>query len=167
VPALLLRALRAVHRSLVGHRSNCLSLEFHVTGPFLITGSQDTNVKLWDLRRKEAIFTYKGHTTGVRKVATSPDGNWVCSGSDDGDIKVGAGGWAGTRRRACSSTTRCCRSDSCKQSRAPQRAWHRGSTGGSSSSSSTRALTLAALLARHARMRRAAPCRCGTRRRAG
>eukprot|EP00878_Enallax_costatus_P023208 GHUV01024675.1.p1 GENE.GHUV01024675.1~~GHUV01024675.1.p1 ORF type:complete len:715 (+),score=247.31 GHUV01024675.1:297-2441(+) len=78
----------AVSRSLTGHRSNCLTLEFHPFGPFLSTGSLDTNVKVWDLRRKDAITTFKGHTKGVKKLAISPDGKWVCSGSENGEIKL-------------------------------------------------------------------------------
>lgn len=80
--------LPAVSRSLTGHRSNCLTLEFHPFGPFLATGSLDTNVKVWDLRRKDAITTFKGHTKGVKKLAISPDGKWVCSGSESGELKV-------------------------------------------------------------------------------
>lgn len=81
-------ACSAVSRSLTGHRSNCLTLEFHPFGSFITTGSLDTNVKVWDLRRKDAITTFKGHTRGVVKLAISPDGKWVCSGSENGEIKV-------------------------------------------------------------------------------
>lgn len=74
---------------MVGHRANCLSLAFTSTETnTLVSGSLDCNVKVWDLRRKEAIVTYKGHEKGVVKVAPSPDNKWVCSGSEDGAIKV-------------------------------------------------------------------------------
>jgi WD40 repeat protein len=81
----------AVSRSLTGHRSNCLSLAFTTSDTnCLISGSQDCTVKVWDLRRKEAITTYKGHNnSSVLKVAPSPDNKWVCSGSEDGELKVG------------------------------------------------------------------------------
>lgn len=82
----------AVSRSLTGHRANCLSLAFTTSDTnFLVSGSLDCSVKVWDLRRKEAIVTFRGHHTGVLKVATSPDNKWVCSGSDDGEIKVSTG----------------------------------------------------------------------------
>lgn len=96
----------AVSRSLTGHRSNCLTLEFHPFGPFLATGSLDTNVKVWDLRRKDAITTFKGHTKGVKKVAISPDGKWVCSGSENGEVKVRQGRLLASGCRGC-----CCRHD--------------------------------------------------------
>jgi katanin p80 WD40 repeat-containing subunit B1 len=80
----------AVSRSLTGHRSNCLSLAFTANDTNqLVSGSLDCNVKVWDLRRKEAITTFKGHKKGVMKVAPSPDNKWVCSGSEDGELKVG------------------------------------------------------------------------------
>ncbi len=69
-------------------------------------------VQLWDLRRKDAVVTCKGHKTGearfadikplikVLKLSTpvpsaavlhakfSPDGKWAASGSEDGEVKV-------------------------------------------------------------------------------
>lgn len=84
----------AVSRSLTGHRANCLSLAFTTSDTnCLISSSIDMSVKVWDLRRKEAITTYKGHKSGVLKVAPSPDNKWVCSGSEDGELKVGPRGW--------------------------------------------------------------------------
>jgi katanin p80 WD40 repeat-containing subunit B1 len=80
----------AVISSLSGHRSNCLTLDFYPSPSAMIaTGSLDTNVKVWDVRSKNAIRTFKGHTHGVRKIAVSPDAKWVCSGSESGEVKVG------------------------------------------------------------------------------
>ena len=44
--------------------------------------------QVWDVRRKGCIHTYKGHDRGVTEVKFSPDGRWVCSGAEDGSIKV-------------------------------------------------------------------------------
>ena len=33
-------------------------MDFHPYGDFLSSGSHDTNLKLWDIRRKGCIFTY-------------------------------------------------------------------------------------------------------------
>ena len=48
----------------------------------------DTNLKIWDIRRKTCIQTYKGHTRAVRQILFSPDGRWVVSGGDDGLVKL-------------------------------------------------------------------------------
>jgi katanin p80 WD40 repeat-containing subunit B1 len=52
-------------RTLVGHRSDCLAVDFHPFGAFFASGSLDTNVKIWDIRRKACIQTYKDHTQAV------------------------------------------------------------------------------------------------------
>ena len=41
-----------VVRTLTGHRSNCISVDFHPFGEFFASGSLDTNLKIWDIRRK-------------------------------------------------------------------------------------------------------------------
>jgi katanin p80 WD40 repeat-containing subunit B1 len=64
------------------------SPQWHPYGEFFASGSVDTNLKIWDIRRKSCIQTYKGHTRGVRQIAFSPDGRWVVSGGDDGVVKL-------------------------------------------------------------------------------
>jgi len=68
----------AVVSTLTGHRSNCMSVDFHPFGEFFASGSLDTNLKIWDIRRKNCIHTYKGHTQGVNAIRFTPDGRWVC-----------------------------------------------------------------------------------------
>ena len=55
---------------------------------FFFPGSGDTNLKLWDIRRKGCIFTYKGHSETVTCLKFSPDGQWVASGGEEGAVKV-------------------------------------------------------------------------------
>lgn len=74
-----------------GHRSNVISLEWHPYESTLISGSMDTNVKLWNMRDKDAVATFKGHNAGVTHVKFSPDGNWVASASADGAVKASEG----------------------------------------------------------------------------
>uniref|UniRef100_A0AAZ3R5C7 Katanin p80 WD40 repeat-containing subunit B1 n=1 Tax=Oncorhynchus tshawytscha TaxID=74940 RepID=A0AAZ3R5C7_ONCTS len=77
-----------VLRTLMGHKANICSLDFHPFGEYLASGSMDTNIKLWDVRRKGCVFRYKGHTQAVRCLAFSPDGKWLASASDDSTIKL-------------------------------------------------------------------------------
>lgn len=64
-------------------------MDFHPFGEFFASGSLDTNLKIWDLRKKGPIHTYKGHTRGVNVLRFTPDGRWVVSGGEDNIVKVG------------------------------------------------------------------------------
>lgn len=75
-------------RTLSGHRSNCTAVEFHPFGEFFASGSLDTNLKVWDIRKKGCIHTYKGHTRGISTIRFTPDGRWVVSGGFDNVVKV-------------------------------------------------------------------------------
>lgn len=78
------------------HTMHCLTIpmsiwpppQWHPYGEFFASGSVDTNLKIWDLRRRTCIQTYKGHARGVRQIIFSPDGRWVVSGGDDGVVKL-------------------------------------------------------------------------------
>lgn len=75
-------------RALSGHRSNCTAVEFHPFGEFFASGSRDANLRIWDIRKKGCIHTYKGHTQGISTIKFSPDGRWVVSGGFDSAVKV-------------------------------------------------------------------------------
>ncbi|XP_039019727.1 katanin p80 WD40 repeat-containing subunit B1 homolog KTN80.1-like isoform X2 [Hibiscus syriacus] len=48
----------------------------------------DTNLKIWDIRKKGCTHTYKGHTRGISTIRFTPDGRWVVSGGFDNVVKV-------------------------------------------------------------------------------
>ena len=48
----------------------------------------DTRVRVWDVRKKGCIYSYKGHTGKVNALLFSPDGKWLSSGGDDGSVKI-------------------------------------------------------------------------------
>jgi len=48
-------------RNLAGHQVNTCTLQYHPYGEFIVSGSSDTTMKVWDVRKKTCIQTYTGH----------------------------------------------------------------------------------------------------------
>ena len=42
-----------------GHQSNCTVIDVHPHGDFFASGSMDTTLKVWDMRRRTCVSTYK------------------------------------------------------------------------------------------------------------
>lgn len=61
------------------------SLDFHPYGDYLVSGSHDTSVRLWDIRNNECIKKYRGHIANVNSVKFSPDGSWIASAGTEGE----------------------------------------------------------------------------------
>jgi WD40 repeat protein/serine/threonine protein kinase len=77
-----------IAKSFAGHSDSVLCLSFSPDNQFLLSGSRDSTIKLWQVKTGRAIMTYKGHTKGVTSVAFSPDMKMVLSGSQDGTAKL-------------------------------------------------------------------------------
>lgn len=71
-----------------GHSGWLRSLVFSKNGKYLISGSEDKTLKLWDTEDMRLIRTLRGHRDSVRDVALSSDGNTAASGSGDGTVKL-------------------------------------------------------------------------------
>ena len=54
----------------------------------LASGSVDTNVKIWDLRKKACSLTIKSHTKPIHSIDISKTAETVASGGADGTVKV-------------------------------------------------------------------------------
>ena len=78
-----------VAASLKEHRVSCTALAVPSNNlNILATASQDTNVKVWDLRTSKSVYTLKGHEGKVNALSFSPSTEWIASGDEDGIIKV-------------------------------------------------------------------------------
>ncbi|MEI6758774.1 MAG: hypothetical protein WCK85_13065, partial [Chlorobium sp.] len=55
---------------------------------FLLSGSDDKTLKVWDFKSGNCIHTLSGHSGGVYACAISHDNNFLLSGSDDNTLKV-------------------------------------------------------------------------------
>lgn len=83
---------------LEGHKDSVYSVAFMPDGKTLVSGSLDKTLRMWQLgttersyggdRGKSAcIQIFTGHKDFVLSVATTPDGNWIVSGSKDRGVQ--------------------------------------------------------------------------------
>lgn len=75
-------------RTLVGHTDEILALEVTPDSQWLISGSKDHTIKVWDIATGQEIYTLTGHTGSVLTLVLTSDGKQVISGSADHTIKV-------------------------------------------------------------------------------
>ncbi|KAG2054973.1 WD40 repeat-like protein [Suillus hirtellus] len=54
----------------------------------MVTGSYDGMLRLWDLKTGVVLKKMEGHRSRVRALAISPDGQWIASGDESGDLIV-------------------------------------------------------------------------------
>jgi WD40 repeat protein len=64
------------------------SVAYSPDGRFVVSGSADSSVKIWDLATGRELWTLPEHDEAVRSVAYSPDGRRVVSGSADHLVKL-------------------------------------------------------------------------------
>ena len=81
---------RCLH-TLTGHSGTLSGVNTLAISPdshTLASGSDDKNIKLWDLNTKKVLASLSGHSQAVKSVAFSPDGKILASASDDKTIKL-------------------------------------------------------------------------------
>ena len=57
-------------------------------GNEIYTGGIDNDIKAWDMRKKEVVYTMPGHTDTVTSLQVSPDAQTLLSNSHDGTVKT-------------------------------------------------------------------------------
>ena len=70
------------------HDQAVTSLAFHPSGSFLLTGSDDTKLKVWDLQEGRLFYTLHGHEGPVNACAFSPAGDFFSSCATDSQAMV-------------------------------------------------------------------------------
>jgi WD40 repeat protein len=73
---------------LTGHKDWVHEVFFSPDGKFLISGSKDGTVKVWQVSDGSLVRTLSGHSKPVVTVALSPDGRFIASGSEDSTVRV-------------------------------------------------------------------------------
>jgi hypothetical protein len=72
----------------VGHSDHVEAVAFSPDGRYVLTGSDDNTLKLWDVATGKELRSFSGHTYYVTSVAFSPDGRFGSSGSQDNEVKL-------------------------------------------------------------------------------
>jgi WD40 repeat protein len=71
-----------------GHELAVLSVSISSDSNYLVTGSKDKSIKLWEINSGREIRSFLGHDHFVNGVALSPDANWLLSGSYDKTVRL-------------------------------------------------------------------------------
>jgi len=82
------RPIRRFIRKFKGHTGWVNSVCFSPDGRYILSGSADRIIRLWDTPTGRKIHKFKGHKYSVNSVCFSPDGRYILSGSTDGTIRL-------------------------------------------------------------------------------
>ncbi len=65
-----------------------LSVSISSDNKFIVSGSEDTSIRIWDRESGIQIKELKGHNRWTNSVAISSDNKFIVSGSYDKTIKI-------------------------------------------------------------------------------
>ena len=82
------RQFRGSYMTCYGHKGWVESVSFSPDGRWIVSGSNDKTIKIWDDTTGAELQTLRGHAFAVRSVAFSPNGRRIVSGSDDNTLKI-------------------------------------------------------------------------------
>ena len=57
-------------------------------GPFIVSGSRDKSIRIWDVSNQLCVLVLIGHDNWVRGVSFHPRGKYLLSASDDKTLRV-------------------------------------------------------------------------------
>ncbi|KAJ5950023.1 hypothetical protein N7454_001607, partial [Penicillium verhagenii] len=81
-----------LHLPTTGPEDFIHSIALSPDGMFIVSGSDDSTVKIWSMESQKCLKVLDGHTSAVNSVQYSNDGARILSGSSDHSIKL----WDGT-----------------------------------------------------------------------
>lgn len=69
--------------TLSGHNQRVCRVEFHPSGKYIASASEDTTWRLWDVNTTTELQLQEGHSRGVFAVSFNTDGSLLASGGTD------------------------------------------------------------------------------------
>jgi WD40 repeat protein len=81
------RSLYEVRR-LTGHQDAVTSVAVTPDGRYVVSGSWDSTVRVWELATGKEVRRLTGHLGDVESVAVTPDGRYILSGGDDTTLRL-------------------------------------------------------------------------------
>ncbi|KKA27503.1 hypothetical protein TD95_001816 [Thielaviopsis punctulata] len=69
--------------TLLGHTSRVCRVEFHPSGKYVASASEDTSWRLWDVETTTELLLQEGHSRGVYAVSFNGDGSLIASAGLD------------------------------------------------------------------------------------
>ncbi|CAG8549567.1 13029_t:CDS:2, partial [Acaulospora colombiana] len=71
-----------------GHSDDVRSVSFSPDGSKIISASDDTTMRIWDVTTGTALSTFNDSSSLISSVAFTPDGSKIVSGSHNGALKI-------------------------------------------------------------------------------
>lgn len=85
---LLVQILSSKRKTLIGHETPVTAVRLNETLNCALTGSEDGDVRLWDLSEGKCITVFQGHASKITALAFDEEGKYIASGSEDGNVRV-------------------------------------------------------------------------------
>jgi len=63
-------------------------IDFHPNGRYLLSSSNDSTLKIWDLRQGHILYTLYGHEGQSTSCAFTPCGDYFATGGSDSVVMV-------------------------------------------------------------------------------
>lgn len=70
------------------HSSSITAMDVHASAPYFASVSTDKALRIWDLRKKVCLQSYKDANASLCCVMFSPNGKWVATGCVNGTVRI-------------------------------------------------------------------------------